>query len=99
MNDPNKPSANPEDAEIAAMPDGEIVRRIDELVAEEHRLERGHTSEEGLTEADRARLRHLEVQLDQAWDLLRQRRARRHAGMDPSTAEARPSEVVEHYQQ
>jgi hypothetical protein len=44
-------------------------------------------------------LRDLEVQLDQCWDLLRQRRARRHAGLDPDTAAAREGTVVEHYQQ
>ncbi len=99
MNDPKSPVANHEPDEIAALPEIELVRRIDELVAEEHRLERSHASEEGLDDHDRDRLRHLEVQLDQAWDLLRQRRARRHAGMDPSSAEPRPSAVVEHYQQ
>ena len=81
------------------MPDSEIVRRIDELVEEEHRLERDHASEEGLSGEQRRRLRHLEVQLDQAWDLLRQRRARRHAGLDPADARTRDSETVEHYQQ
>ncbi len=99
MHDPNSRAANPQHEEMTAMRDLEIVRWIDELVAEEHRLERGHASEEGLTQQDRDRLRDLEVQLDQAWDLLRQRRARRHAGLDPSAAEPRSSEVVEHYQQ
>jgi hypothetical protein len=39
------------------------------------------------------------VQLDQCWDLLRQRRARRAAGQDPDAAAVRPADVVEHYQQ
>ena len=52
-----------------------------------------------LTDADQRRLRELEVQLDQCWDLLRQRRARRHAGQDPDAAEARDEGVVEGYQQ
>jgi hypothetical protein len=44
-------------------------------------------------------MREIEVQLDQCWDLLRQRRARRDAGQDPDAAEVRPEGVVEHYQQ
>jgi hypothetical protein len=78
--------------------DAEIVNRIDELVAEEHHLEREHSSS-SLSEGDRARLKDIEVQLDQCWDLLRQRRARRDAGQDPGDAEVRAADVVEHYQQ
>lgn len=78
--------------------DTEIIRRIDELVEEEHRLERDHAGD-GLDDAGRTRLRELEVQLDQAWDLLRQRRARRSAGLDPDDAELRDPAVVERYQQ
>jgi hypothetical protein len=90
MSDPNRPHVNLDDAEL--------VRRIDELVGEEHRLERDHAGE-GLDDAGRERLKELEVQLDQCWDLLRQRRARRHAGQDPGDAEVRGPEVVERYQQ
>lgn len=99
MHDQNSGPSNMPDETLTALPDSQIVRRIDELVEEEHRLERGHASEEGLTRDQRQRLRDLEVQLDQAWDLLRQRRARRHAGLDPSTAQTRDSAIVEHYQQ
>jgi Protein of unknown function (DUF2630) len=80
------------------MDDAEIVSRIDQLVAEEHHLEREHSTG-GLSDGDRARLTDIEVQLDQCWDLLRQRRARREAGQDPGEAEVRPADVVEHYQQ
>lgn len=80
------------------MDDIEIVKEIDRLVDEEHRLERGH-GDEGLSDADRERLERLEAQLDQCWDLLRQRRARRHAGQDPDETAVRPASVVEHYQQ
>ena len=80
------------------MDDAELVARIDRLVDEEHNLERTHAAT-GLNEEERARLESLEVQLDQLWDLLRQRRARRHAGQDPDSAEVRPPSVVEHYQQ
>lgn len=79
-------------------PDGEIIHHIDRLVEEEHRLERDHIGE-GLDGAGRARLRELEVQLDQAWDLLRQRRARRRAGLDPDQAAERDPAIVERYQQ
>ena len=80
------------------MEDEQLVKRIDELVAEEHRLEQSHVGE-GLDEQEQARLRSLEVALDQCWDLLRQRRARRDAGIDPGGAEARSPEVVERYEQ
>jgi hypothetical protein len=80
------------------MNDAEIVVRIDQLVQKEHQLEREH-AQTGLSEQDRTRLGDIEVQLDQCWDLLRQRRARRNAGKDPSEAEVRAPDVVEHYQQ
>ena len=78
--------------------DSAIVEQIDRLVAQEHELERSHADEEFSGE-DRARLQQIEVQLDQCWDLLRQRRARRDAGKDPSEAQVRDADVVEHYQQ
>ncbi len=80
------------------MNDAEIVNQIDQLVAEEHHLEREHSSS-GLSDGDRDRLKDIEVQLDQCWDLLRQRRARRDAGQDPGNSEVRSPDVVEHYQQ
>lgn len=80
------------------MDDQEIVRRINELAAEEHQLERSHAGE-GLSDEELTRLRGLEVALDQCWDLLRQRRARRSAGQDPDAAAVRPEPVVEGYQQ
>jgi hypothetical protein len=80
--------------------DRDIIREIDELVEEEHALER-KSSEDGmpLSEAERDRLRALEEHLDQLWDLLRQRRARRNAGLDPDDAEERDPSVVERYRQ
>lgn len=80
------------------MNDAEIVTHIDALVDEEHRLERAH-ADEGLSADEQTRLRQVEVQLDQLWDLLRQRRARRHAGQDPDAAQTRGESTVEHYQQ
>ena len=80
------------------MDDVDIVRRIGDLTEEEHSLERAHTGEP-LSAEEQERLRSIEVALDQCWDLLRQRRARREAGEDPDAATARPEEVVEGYQQ
>jgi hypothetical protein len=80
------------------MQDVEIIHRIDALVEEEHRLERDHAST-GLDDVNLARLRELEEQLDQCWDLLRQRRARRSAGQNPNEARLRSTRVVEGYQQ
>ncbi len=80
------------------MNDAEIVQQIDQLVEQEHDLERRHAAE-GLPEEERRRLDEIEVRLDQCWDLLRQRRARRDAGQDPSEAHVRAAEVVERYQQ
>jgi hypothetical protein len=78
--------------------DEELVARITRLVEEEHRLE-GSRIGTGLSAGDAQRLRDLEVALDQTWDLLRQRRARRAAGMDPDAAEARDPNTVEGYRQ
>jgi hypothetical protein len=83
---------------VTAVEDRNIVDRITELSDEEHALERNHAGK-GLNEADGARMQELEVLLDQCWDLLRQRRARRHAGKDPDEASVRPPEIVEHYRQ
>jgi hypothetical protein len=80
------------------MDDASIRDRIDELVAEEQRLLR---ESEGAPHDDarHARLDELRIELDQCWDLLRQRRALREAGRDADDAEARRPEVVERYEQ
>jgi len=80
------------------MDDAELIQRITQLADEEHQLERSHTGD-GLSDAEQDRLRSIEVALDQCWDVLRQRRARRNAGQDPDTAAVRSADVVEHYQQ
>jgi hypothetical protein len=80
------------------MDDVDIVRRISELADEEHRLERSHAGD-GLAADDLGRLHAVERALDQCWDLLRQRRARRAAGQDPDEAAVRPESTVEGYQQ
>lgn len=83
---------------MGAMDDREILSRISTLVDEEHQLEQLHTAD-GLGDDEQKRLRNIEESLDQCWDLLRQRRARRDAGLDPDSAEARPKSVVEDYRQ
>jgi hypothetical protein len=80
------------------MDDAEVIRRIGALVDEEHELERSQAAS-GPDEAAEGRLREIDVALDQCWDLLRQRRARREMGEDPDDAAVRPPEVVERYQQ
>ena len=80
------------------MRDAEVLERIKQLVDEEHRLESSHVGQE-LTAEEEARLRDVEVALDQCWDLLRQRRARRASGQDPDEAAVRPESVVEGYKQ
>ncbi len=81
------------------MQDEQIIARVHELVDEEHTLERAAQENQGLGEDEQERLRHLEEQLDQCWDLLRQRRARRDAGLDPDDAAVRDPQIVEHYRQ
>jgi len=80
------------------MNDPQIHGTIEQLVAEEHELWR-RESEGQATDGDRQRLQQLKVSLDQCWDLLRQRRALRDAGLDPEQAELRRTEVVEGYEQ
>ena len=75
--------------------DKTVFERIQDLVEEEHRLyEQGEMGDE-----ERRKLADVEVELDQCWDLLRQRRALREVGEDPSSARVRPEEVVESYEQ
>ncbi len=80
------------------MDDPQIHGAIDQMVEEEHQLwEREGAGQ--ATDADRRRLEELRVSLDQCWDLLRQRRARRDAGQSTEGAELRPPDVVERYEQ
>jgi hypothetical protein len=72
-----------------------VLGHIDGLVKEEEQL----YAQGELSEADRARLAKIKVQLDQYWDLLRQRRALREFGRDPEQAKVRPPKVVEEYEQ
>jgi hypothetical protein len=80
----------------AAMDDEKVIARINELAHEEHQLFERDASGGG-TDEDRERLKQLKVTLDQCWDLLRQRRARRAAGLDPEDAQVRDEKTVEGY--
>jgi hypothetical protein len=78
------------------MEDQSAIERINELAREEHELFQKESIGQ-VTDAERERLRHLQVELDQCWDLLRQRRARRAAGLDPDDAMVRDEGTVEDY--
>jgi len=81
------------------MDEKSILGNIDGLVDEEHQLRERLGRGEISTEEEHARLRELEVALDQCWDLLRRRRAARTAGEDPDSVQARPIQEVEGYLQ
>jgi hypothetical protein len=81
------------------MDDKEILSRIDELIQTEHDLRTRLAEGKLNTEEEHQQLRTTEEALDQCWDLLRQRRARREFGESPSGAEARPVSEVENYMQ
>ncbi|MGC1818698.1 MAG: DUF2630 family protein [Casimicrobiaceae bacterium] len=70
-----------------------VLTHIQRLVAEEHRL----MGQPSMADADHVALAALQVELDQCWDLLRQRRALREYGEDPGSAQIRPAGVVEKY--
>jgi hypothetical protein len=76
--------------------DADVIERIEQLAHEEHSLFEKESRSEASTR-ERARLKEIEVQLDQCYDLLRQRRARRAAGLDPDGAAVRDESTVEGY--
>lgn len=80
------------------MDDRQILNRIDELVQEEESLLHRHEGEGSLSDEEHARLEELKVQLDQAWDFLRQRRSLRQYGMTPGDASPRDAGTVEGYE-
>jgi hypothetical protein len=78
------------------MADEDVITSINDLAHEEHQL--FEKESEGKASArERERLKEIQVQLDQCWDLLHQRRARRSAGLDPDQAAVRPETTVEGY--
>jgi uncharacterized protein DUF2630 len=84
------------------MSDESILNRIEALVDEEHKLlrrEQDDATDDDALADDRGRLEQVSVELDRCWDLLRQRRARRAAGVDPDGAQVRDAGTVENYRQ
>ena len=74
--------------------EGKVLGHIQRLVAEEHQL-----FEHPSPSADQSkRLADVQVELDQCWDLLRQRRALRETGHDPAEAHVRPAGIVKNYE-
>jgi Protein of unknown function (DUF2630) len=78
------------------MEDQNVIDRINQMAHEEHELFEKE-SHGNLSQGERDRLKWLQVSLDQCWDLLHQRRARRNAGLDPDEARVRDPETVEGY--
>jgi Protein of unknown function (DUF2630) len=78
------------------MDDSSVIDRINELAREEHEIFEKESLGE-VTDTERERLKRIEVTLDQCWDLLHQRRARRSAGLDPDEARVRDEKTVEGY--
>jgi Protein of unknown function (DUF2630) len=76
--------------------DKTVFHNINKLAKEEHEIWQKESRGEA-TDADRERLRQLQVVLDQCWDLLHQRQARRAAGLDPADAKVRDEKTVEGY--
>jgi hypothetical protein len=81
------------------MEDDTITSRIAALVERERELRQGIANGLLSREAEHEKLRAAEEELDQCWDLLRQRRAKREFGGNPDDAQARSTSTVEHYWQ
>jgi hypothetical protein len=81
------------------MDDTRIGEHIEQLVAEEHQLLEAHSEGDGLGPEEHERLERVRVELDKYWDLLRQRRAREDAGLNPDDASLRDEDTVERYLQ
>ncbi|MGA4544826.1 DUF2630 family protein [Uniformispora flossi] len=81
------------------MEDPQILDRIKSMVDTEHALREQLASGKITAEEEQQLLHQIEVELDQCWDLLRQRRARRDVREDPNQAAVRPPREVEGYQQ
>lgn len=81
------------------MKDEDVIRQIDELVAEERLLHEQAAGGRALTDEERSREREIDIHLDVLWDLLRQRRALRGAGKNPDDAVMRGDSTVEGYRQ
>jgi hypothetical protein len=90
------PESTPESKETDMAGDTDVLEHINELAHEEHALFEKESRGEA-TASDKERLSEIGVKLDQCWDLLHQRRARRSAGLDPDQADERDERTVEGY--
>jgi hypothetical protein len=81
------------------MNEKDILSQIQGLVAQEHELRTASQDGDIDRAEEQSQLKQLEEALDQCWDLLRQRRAKREFGENPDDAAARPVEEVEKYWQ
>jgi len=79
--------------------DEEIQTQIDTLESERETIREREGGDDVNLDADVARLEEIRVDLDQLWDLLRQRRALREAGQNPDDASERSAQTVEKYWQ
>ena len=85
--------SNPDESTKDARTGDQVLGRIERLASEAHRL----YAKGSFGPGDGERLRKIRIELDQCWDLLRQRLALQDAGRDPDDAQVRPPEVVESY--
>jgi len=81
------------------MDDKEILAHIGGLIQTEHKLRQQLAAGQLSSVQEREQLKATGEALDQCWDLLRQRRARREFGENPNEAIARPVGEVEGYMQ
>ena len=95
---PRAPAA-PQGTYGRGMDDKEILAHIDDLIQTEHKLREQLAAGQLSSVQEREQLKATEEALDQCWDLLRQRRARREFGENPNEANARPVGEVEGYMQ
>jgi flagellar biosynthesis/type III secretory pathway chaperone len=73
--------------------DNSVLAHIKQLTEKEEHLY-GKTD---LNDEDIKDMHKIKSELDQYWDLLRQRRALRDAGENPNQAEMRSSDTIENY--
>ena len=78
--------------------DKDVQGHIEELVAEEHRLQKEGEGG-GMDPQRHERLEAVRIELDRLWDLLRQRRSLEEFGLDPDGASERDADTVEGYEQ
>ena len=96
---PAMAAAGPPGDTVEPMDDKEILAHIDDLIKTEHELRAKLAAGQITTDEEHRQLAAAETALDQCWDLLRQRRARREFGEDPAGAQVRPVSEVEGYRQ